>query len=156
MKGADTLHQVDHPRKSASPGAWRTTRPGRASGAGRWPADGALWAGTWPCSQRRSGASDPVDALWNPAARSGDLCGCGCNQLVVEALACLVPAWSASRIDPMQALRTEQVDVPRIRGKARLATNAHPQCGAFSSSGKSLLEQRPPDFFSVRLCKKGW
>jgi putative ABC transport system permease protein len=27
--------------------------------------------------------------------------------LVIAALACLVPAWRASRIDPMQAVRTE-------------------------------------------------
>jgi len=30
-----------------------------------------------PCCQCRNSTTDPVDALWNPAARSGSLCGCG-------------------------------------------------------------------------------
>src|ERR1022692_3122113 len=50
-----------------------------APDAGRWPASSGLWACAWPCSQRRGGTPDPVDALWNTAARSGDLCDCGCN-----------------------------------------------------------------------------
>jgi hypothetical protein len=43
------------------------------------PAASALWAAARPCSELCSGTPDPVDALWNYAARSGDFCGCGCN-----------------------------------------------------------------------------
>jgi hypothetical protein len=45
---------------------------------GDGPASSALWAGAWARRQRRSGTPNPVDALWNPAARSGDLRVCGC------------------------------------------------------------------------------
>jgi len=68
-----------HWRDRRSHGAGCTTRAGFAPDAGRWPAARGLWAGAWPCGQRRSGTANPVDALWNPATRSGDLCGCGCN-----------------------------------------------------------------------------
>jgi hypothetical protein len=42
-------------------------------------ASGVLRAHAWPCRQCRSGTTNPVDALRNPAARSGNLCGCGGN-----------------------------------------------------------------------------
>jgi hypothetical protein len=32
----------------------------------------------WARRERRSSTPDPADALWNPAARSGDFRVCGC------------------------------------------------------------------------------
>ena len=79
VRGPLLPYDAAHWGDRCSPGPWRTTRSGCAPDAGRRFAAGDLWSGAWPCSQRRSSTPDRVDALRNPAARSSDLCGCGCN-----------------------------------------------------------------------------
>jgi ABC-type antimicrobial peptide transport system permease subunit len=77
-----------------------------APDAGRRPASRALRAGAWPCSsaaavrliQSMLYGTRPLDPAIFAAVAA--------TLLVVAALACLVPAWRASRIDPMQALRS--------------------------------------------------
>jgi hypothetical protein len=53
-------------------------RGGFAPDVGRRPASSALWTDARPNRQHLGGTPIPVDALWNPAARSGDLRVCGC------------------------------------------------------------------------------
>ena len=72
-------YNAAHRRDRRSDGAWRKARSGFAPDAERWTPAGALWAGTRHRGKRRSGTADPVDALWNPATRSSDLCDGGCN-----------------------------------------------------------------------------
>ena len=79
VRGPLLPNNAAHRRNRCSHGPWRGTRAGFAPHARRWPAASALRPGAWPCRQRRSGTPDPVDALWNSAARSGDLCGGGGN-----------------------------------------------------------------------------
>jgi predicted permease len=66
-------------RDRHSHGAGRAAGAGAAVGAAGWAAAGALRACIWSRGQRGRGAADPVDALWNAAARSGRLCLGRCN-----------------------------------------------------------------------------
>ncbi len=68
-----------HGRGWRSHGAWCEAGAGSAPAAGRRPASSALWADVWPRHEHRSGTHNPVDALWNPSARSGHLHGRRCN-----------------------------------------------------------------------------
>jgi type IV secretory pathway TrbD component len=68
---------------------------------------GAIGTGSRACGQCGSRPTDSLHALCNATPRSRGLCSCSRGDVRVAAAACLVPAWRASRIDPMSALRTE-------------------------------------------------